>query len=515
MWRKLFTVICVLSFVFSGLASFAGDIPEGPIRVGLKFGAVTNDIETIVSNTGFEVVYLNGDKRVSIHNLKAYTKLTAQKDDAYHIQLGETYNTLDAMQASLDRLDQKDAGPFPAFDNGWRIYYGNYASKSKATSDLSKAKSKFGTSTAVTSTDASLIKVMQEDAIEFVYVSGENEFYLRPIQSTTVDSVVYYGSKGYRGGIGFKRSPDSVLTVINYIDLDDYLYGVLPKEMSGDWPLEALKAQAIAARNYALINFGKHSDLGFDICATTDCQVYGGYDVEKPGSNQAVDETSGKLLKYNGQIVQTYYHSNSGGRTENIENIWSGTLPYIVGVYDPYSENAPNSDWELTYTKKEIESILSSNGHNIGSLLDVRIEEVSENGRVQELVFQGSSGSATFLKEKARALFGYTTLKSMWFELGNKPMATVVSRSAFSRTDLSSASYMTENGLETAITSNFVVTDGTRTTNLSFSSDKIVFIGHGYGHGLGMSQWGAKEMAEQGYDFEEILTHYYLNTVVE
>jgi stage II sporulation protein D len=419
------------------------------------------------------------------------------------------------MQAALDRLDKKNTGAFPVFDNGWKIYYGNYTSKSSASSDLSKVKSQFGTDTVVTSTDASLVKVMQDDSVEFVYASGEHEFYLSPLESVGSDPVVYYGSKGYRGGIGFKRYPDSVLTVINYINMDDYLYGVLPKEMSGDWPIEALKAQAVAARNYALINFGKHSDHGFDICATTDCQVYGGYDIEKPGSNQAVDETSGKLLKYNGQIVQTYYHSNSGGRTENIENIWSGTLPYIVGVYDPYSENAPNSDWELIYTKNEIESILSANGHNIGSLRDVRIEDVSENGRVQELVFKGSSGSATFIKEKARALFGYTTLKSMWFELGNKPMASVVSRSAFSRADLSSASYMTGDGLESAITSSFVVTDGSTTTNLSFSSDKIVFIGHGYGHGLGMSQWGAKAMAEQGYDFEEILTHYYSNTIVE
>ncbi len=94
-------------------------------------------------------------------------------------------------------------------------------------------------------------------------------FFLRPKNS---GGVVRYSGKGYRGGIGFKRYPDSVLTVINYITMDNYLYGVLPKEMSGDWPLEALKAQAVAARNYAMVNFGKHSNHGFDICNTTDCQ---------------------------------------------------------------------------------------------------------------------------------------------------------------------------------------------------------------------------------------------------
>ncbi len=95
----------------------------------------------------------------------------------------------------------------------------------------------------------------------------------------------------------------------------------------------------------------------------------------------------GKLLKYNGQIVQTYYHSTSGGHTESIENIWSGSLPYIVGTYDPYSIGAPNTDWELSYTRSEIEVYWSNSGHNIGTLTDVRIDEVSENGRVQKLVF--------------------------------------------------------------------------------------------------------------------------------
>ncbi len=106
-------------------------------------------------------------------------------------------------------------------------------------------------------------------------------------------------------------------------------------------------------------------------------------------------------------------------------------------------------------------------------------------------------------------------LKSMWFELGNKPMVTVVSRSAYSREDLSTSEYITSEGLESASGSSFVVTDGQSVTRLSFSSDNIVFKGHGYGHGLGMSQWGAKAMAEQGFTYEEILTHYYKDTNIE
>lgn len=130
-------------------------------------------------------------------------------------------------------------------------------------------------------------------------------------------------------------------------------------------------------------------------------------------------------------------------------------------------------------------------------------------------MFVGTKGKAEFIKEKARALFGYTTLKSMWFELGNKPMVTVVSRSSYNRADLSSATYITSNGVETASGTSYAVTDGSSISNLSFSSDKVVFRGHGYGHGLGMSQWGAKAMAEQGFDYDEILTHYYKGTSIE
>lgn len=508
---KKFSLLLVLILIFTGLVSFADDLPEGLIRVGLKYGTVTSGTEEITSETGFELALKNGDSVTKIYDFGKSETIKARKDDAYHIQIGSTYTDIGSMLIVLNDLIKKEAGPYPAYENGWRIYYGTYSSKSDAQAKLNAVKGKYSKDVSVTGANSKAIEVFSKSAPLFVYESGDNDFFIRPKSQ----GVVRYGGKGYRGGIGFKRYPDSVLTVINYISMDNYLYGVLPKEMSGDWPLEALKAQAVAARNYAMVNFGKHNDHGFDICATTDCQVYGGYDIEKPGSNQAVDETTGKLLKYNGQIVQTYYHSTSGGHTESIENIWSGSLPYIVGTYDPYSIGAPNTDWELSYTRSEIESILSNSGHKIGTLTDVRIDEVSENGRVQKLVFVGTNGEAVFIKEKARKLFGYTTLKSMWFELGNKPMVTVVSRSAYSREDLSTSEYITSDGLESASGSSFVVTDGQSVTRLSFSSDNIVFKGHGYGHGLGMSQWGAKAMAEQGFTYEEILTHYYKDTNVE
>ncbi len=512
---KIMSFVLVLSLLVTGVGSFASELPEGLIKVGLKYGSVTNDVETITSENGFDIAFKNGNTVSLISDLSHEKVLKAKKDDGYHIQVGPVYGTLPEMLGVLSSLRKKDTSVYPVFENGWKIYYGSYSTKAKAEADISKVKSKLGSNVVVTGINSKFVQINGANSIVFIYESGQNDFFLRASTKTSSNVVVGYNTKTYRGGIGFKRYPDSVLTVINYISLDDYLYGVLPKEMSGSWPLEALKAQAIAARNFAVASMGKHSEHGFDICSTTDCQVYGGHSVEKPRSNQAVDESSGKLLKYNGKIVQAYYHSNSGGQTENIENIWTSSLPYIVGVHDPYSVGSPNTDWELSYTLKEIENILSKKGYSIGTLKDVRIEEVSENGRVQKLVFIGSAGKAELIKEKSRALFGYTTLKSMWFELGNKPMVTVVSRSSYSRTDLSTANYVTANGIESSNNNSFVVTDGQNTDKLSFSSDKVVFRGHGFGHGLGMSQWGAKVMAESGFDYEQILTHYYKNTIIE
>jgi stage II sporulation protein D len=122
--------------------------------------------------------------------------------------------------------------------------------------------------------------------------------------------------------------------------MQEYLYGVVPREMSKTWPLEALKAQAVVARTFAITNQNKFMHLGFNMDNSVLSQVYGGYDWEGPISNQAVDETIGMLLYYNTTLASAYYHSNSGGYTANSENVWSSEVPYLRSVFDPYSIGA-------------------------------------------------------------------------------------------------------------------------------------------------------------------------------
>lgn len=296
--------------------------------------------------------------------------------------------------------------------------------------------------------------------------------------------------------------------------------------MSGDWPIEALKAQAIAARNFAMVSMGKHASQGFDLCDTTDCQVYGGYGVEKANSNRAVDETLGQYLVYEGDLVSCYYHSNSGGQTEDIENIWSGSLPYIKGVSDPYSVGQPNTDWTLHLTGAQIEKALSSAGYSIGTYQGAEIEAFSNNGRAIKITFKGSSGTATLVKEEMRKIFGYTTLKSMYFSFGETPVdnsMSIMGADGMVTVNPSDVSVISDQGVS-ALDQNPYWFDGrtlytpqnqTNVQRETLSNGPLLTLyGHGYGHGLGMSQWGAKAMAEAGFDYEAILTHYYQGTQI-
>lgn len=327
--------------------------------------------------------------------------------------------------------------------------------------------------------------------------------------------IVTYDSKTYRGGIGGNRSSANDMSVINYLLMDHYLYGILPKEMSGKWPIEALKAQAVVARNFAITSFEKHGDEGYDLCNNTDCQVYGGHSVEAVGSNLAVDESTGDLLYYNDELVVGFYHSNSGGRTASIENVWTTSIPYLKSVEDPFSVGSPNTDWVVEMTPSQISDKLAAKNYFIGSLKTIQVNAVATDGRVQEIQFIGSKGTATFKKEDMRKVFGYVTFKSIWFKVLTDGVMSVANSSQYAKVTLSNASAHDGNTTSSlASKSTITVIGANGKTSVDMSPSTYTFAGHGFGHGIGMSQWGAKQMAEEGYTYDQILYHYYSDTKI-
>ena len=252
---------------------------------------------------------------------------------------------------------------------------------------------------------------------------------------------------------------------IEELELDTYLYGVVKKEIYNVMTnedaetiyYEALKAQAVASRSYAVYQIMKvGEDAAYHVTTTTSSQVYEEGNVPLI-IKDAVDETSGQVITYDHEVACGYFFSTSGGHTESSENVWSAALPYLRGIEDPYEpEIKNNSNWIATYTQAELQKKFPL----LGTIKDIEITEISENGRVTELVVKGSKGTKTLTKNSIRTPFGTSKLKSQWFDVEFE--------------------------------------DGTAT-----------FEGYGFGHGVGMSQYGAMGMSEEGFGYDEILKWYY------
>jgi SpoIID/LytB domain protein len=213
----------------------------------------------------------------------------------------------------------------------------------------------------------------------------------------------------YRGSLEFQPGGDGGITVVNVADLDAYVQGVVPGEVPASWPGEALKAQAVAARSYALA-----TDAGgslFDQYPDTRSQVYRGADGEDARSNQAVQSTAREVLHYNGTIAVTYFFSTSGGETENIENVFYGAQPepYLVGVKDPYDGSSPKHRWRLRFSTSRIDSLL-------GSLVKGRFRKIKvrERGVSPRIVWADIYGSRGKTRVRGTTLRSRLGLYDTW-----------------------------------------------------------------------------------------------------
>lgn len=372
------------------------------------------------------------------------------------------------------------------------------------------------------SLDAKIIKIKKDpNTREGVVISNRNNDVVFAYNSKDdikimTDGMIEYDGRRYRGAFLFARNSGSDLTVINVLDIEKYLYGVIPSEMPHNWPIEALKAQAISARNYAYANLGNYEELGFDVTDDINSQVYKGYSGETDKTSRAVDETYGQLLKYNDQLVVAYYHSNSGGQTESVENLWSAEVPYLRGVEDEFSKNTKNATWRREYSYEDIRSILSAAGYNLGKIYDVKILEKSDNNRVVKLFIDGHYRNLTLEKSEIRKTFGYNELRSLYFEVIKSDNYTYVTDQAYEEAPLNSMVILTANGKrKLSAYDQYTIYNGKEKKVVDIEKDLLVFDGKGYGHGIGMSQWGAYEMASRGYSYERILQHYYKSTYLE
>src|SRR5712691_8633204 len=211
----------------------------------------------------------------------------------------------------------------------------------------------------------------------------------------------------WRGSIQVD-APDGKLRAINFVGLEQYLYGVVPSEMPFTWHPEALKAQAVAARSYALAT---RKTGAFDLYPDTRSQVYLGIDHEKPSTNAAVDATAGQVVLYQGQVAKTYFFSTSGGRTASAEDVWGEAVPYLVSVPDPYDSISPHHDWgPVVFTGTKLAKMLKMKGR----VVDLQ-PELNSSGRIKVLNVIGTKSTLAVQGADIRRLLG---VQSTWFTVG-------------------------------------------------------------------------------------------------
>ncbi|MBM3249357.1 MAG: SpoIID/LytB domain-containing protein [Candidatus Omnitrophica bacterium] len=296
---------------------------------------------------------------------------------------------------------------------------------------------------------------------------GKDKFnaYKVTLKSSDPDEVAING-RAYRGDVQFRIDTNGKLLVINRVELEPYVKGILYHEVSHYWPVEALKAQAIVCRTYALYSSGENKHRDFDVTSDIYSQVYGGSSSERHRTNRAVDATRGEVLTLKDKVIPAYFHATCAGRTEDASLLWNVDLPCLKGVACGFCKDSPHFRWHNVLPLSEVKSKLNASGLRVGEIKDILVIDRNGSGRVKELLVSSVLGDIKVPAKDFRHLIGPNIIRS----------------------------------------NNFSVI---------VLKDHAVFEGLGWGHGAGLCQWGAYFMAKQGYSAEQILKHYYPQTDVK
>jgi stage II sporulation protein D len=274
------------------------------------------------------------------------------------------------------------------------------------------------------------------------------------------DAVIHAGNKLYRGSLEVKWRATGLI-VINTLNLEAYLYGVVPKETPVQWEMAALRAQAIVARTYALYKRTRQANRDYDVAAQyIRDQHYDGYGAEHARTTQAVNETQGVVLTCHGELIPAYYHAESAGYTENSEHVWSSPHPCLRAVKAQMHPASPFLQWSASIALHDLRAALVKQGYAVGAIRRLEPIERTETGRITRLKISHKAGETIIRGTDFRLLLGPEVIRSTRFTVQ--------------------------------------VRDG-----------RAMFNGQGWGHGVGLCQWCSQGMAQLGYDHEAILSHYY------
>ncbi|VAX35047.1 hypothetical protein MNBD_UNCLBAC01-188 [hydrothermal vent metagenome] len=301
--------------------------------------------------------------------------------------------------------------------------------------------------------------IIQDNGIHI----GRQFYAFKRLQIIAKKDVTLY-AKGkhqrYRGIIDIQIHKNKLM-VINVLPLEAYIRGVLYHEVPHKWPLEVIKAQAVAARTYALYRIEQNKNQFYDVTSDIYSQVYGGRSAERHRTNIAADRTRGEVLMYKGRILPTYFHSTCGGHTEDVRELWKHDLEPLYGAKCDYCRLSPIYSWKKNFQSKEIQEKLNQQGYKVGLIEEIKILSKNKSGRIKMLKITDRDGKVIEISGiKFRSTLGPNNLKSNFYDIEMKGYYFDV-------------------------------------------------IGNGWGHGVGMCQWGAHQMAQERLGYKKILGFYY------
>lgn len=365
--------------------------------------------------------------------------------------------------------------------------------------------------------------------------------------SVSAKAPLSWNGRPYRGKMEVRKGSQGWV-VVNVIDVEDYLRGVLKMEINPAWPMEAIRAQAIVARTYAISHAGQSGTKGYDFDDSHNAQVYRGVNAEDPTLDRGIDATRGVVVSWQGNLALTPYHSDSGGWTADVRDVWGGSRPYLVVRQEPFPSRSPHETWSTTLTATQMTAIFRKMGVNVGEVTDLSVAERDQGGRAVSLRVQGTAGEATVKSHAFRMAADSKVIRSTCFELrssdggtprsplpilsppakdsavdGDDPnlIITLTQEGAFTKDELMDMLLHPETRqsyVDKALARSSkgrVSKPAAPVVASPRSSGSFIFDGRGWGHGVGMSQWGAKVMAEKGWKAEKILGHYYPGTTLK
>ena len=342
------------------------------------------------------------------------------------------------------------------------------------------------------------------------------------VEPSELTDAITVNGRSYRGRLRVDFTGDQPL-IVNEVALSEYLASVVGSEMPSSWELEALKAQAVAARNYVLKRIEPNST--YDICDSQNCQAYLGMDAETPTTIRAVEETRGLVATYLGEMITAYYSANAGDATVSSGDVWGMPIPYLNSVASPHDAEALSVAWGSSGYRwrriipvQSLAGIQTGEGGVLGTLTDVRVLRTSRIGRPLDVRLEGEQGTLVLSGDRIRTVLNIPSAFAE-FELAPTKSLVLLNPSPRRVASLLRQGYVLESRRR-SLAFDWAPPDirldrGSLSIIEFFLPARVVVYGRGFGHGVGMSQWGAQGLALEGHSFIEILSHYYQGIEVQ